>query len=187
MALQYFHSSPYKCHWFRHQEIFREVLSAAAKRAALLPLLPARCTIIPLSVTYSFHVSSLPRGRNAWKGRTPLTQTFRNPNISRDRPSPTQLELGFGLCQKPIRLANIPLSSLHWLSRQGASRHPLSQPVSSLGGEKTFTCPKILHQIQMAWGLLPSCWAPQRGEIRQGQWMAEVTRKKKSMISQRKK
>lgn len=137
MALQCFHSSPYKCHWFRHQEIFPVVLSSAAKWTALLPLLPARCTIIPLSVTYSLHISSLPRGWNPWKGCTPLTQTFQNPSSSsRDRSSPKQLELGLGQCQKPIRLKKHSLSSLHWLSRQGVSSHLLSQPVSSLGGKK---------------------------------------------------
>lgn len=175
MALQYFHLSPYKCHWFRHQEIFWAVLSTAAKWTALLPLLPACCTIIPLSVTYSLHVSSLPRAWNAWKGCTPLTQAFERPSSSRDRSSPTRLELGLGLCQKPTR--NIPLSSLRWLSRQGVSRHLLSEPVSSLG-KKTITRPRISHQIQMARGFLPCCWAPQRGDIKQGQWMAEVTRKK---------
>lgn len=147
MALQYFHSSPYKCHWFRHREIFWAVLSSTGKLTVLLPLLPACCTIIPIPITYYLHISSLPRGWNARKGLRPLTHPFRNWGSSRDRSSLAWLWWGLGLRQKPIRLANIPLCSLRWLSRQGVSRRLLSQHVSSLGEKNMHMSQAITSNI----------------------------------------
>lgn len=182
MALQYFHSSPYKCHWFRHQEIFRAVLSTAAKWTALLPLLPACCTIIPLSVTYSLHVSSLPRAWNAWKGCTPLTQTFQSPSSSRDRSSPARLKLGLGLCQKPTR--NIPLSSLRWAGGEQASTFTA---FFQCGGKKHSHVPR--YHIKYKWheGFCHVAELLREERLNKDNEWLKWQGKKKSMISQRKK
>lgn len=183
MALQCFHSSPYECHWFRHQEIFRVVLSAAAKCTALLPLLPACCTIIPLSVTPSM---SLPCQGDEMHGKVTPLLSFQTQEQQGQIQSLTA-GTGMGQCQKPFRLSNIPLSSLHCLNRQRVSRHLLPQPVSSLGKGKKSHVPR--HYIKYKWhegfchlaDLL-------RGKrlSKDNEWL-KWQGKKKSMISQRKK
>lgn len=96
---------------------------------------PVGCTIIPRNITYYLRA----RGGKAWKGAF-----LSYPALSKPKQQWGQIltcEAGsrvwvwLGLCQEPIRLANIPWCSLCWLSRQGVSRHLLSQLVSSLGGK----------------------------------------------------
>lgn len=81
------------------------------------------------------------------RGHSPPTQPFQNQSSSRDSSSLARLEPGLGLRQKPIRLANIPLCSLRWLSRQGVSRHLLSQHVSSLGEKNIHMSQAITSNI----------------------------------------
>lgn len=132
----------------------------------------------------SLHVSPLPRGWNAWKGHTPLT--FPNPGAAGTDPVPHSWN-GMGQCQKPFRLSNIPLSSLHCLSRQRVSRHLLPQPVSSLGKEKKSHVPRYYIKYKWHEGF---CHLADllRGKrlSKDNEWL-KWQGKKKSMISQRKK